>query len=344
MCGRYSSPLDVTHSESWAATSPQLSVLISTFRRPNYLAGLFAHLEAQTLDRDAFEVVLVDNASGDETWEVLRAFAARTPLALCIARLDRNGGPATGRNAAVELARAPLVAFTDDDCLPREGWAEAMLDALREGHTVVQGRTEPEAGVARGRWDHTITVHRTTVFFETCNIGYRGDDLRAAGGFRPLAGYRPGRGGLPFGGEDTVLGWDVVRATGREPTFANDAVVEHRIEPRGFRGWLHVRNGMAIFPALVLNVPELRRAFFLRWFFSARTAAFDLAVVGVLVAVVLRSALPLAACAPYVAYLAPRHVRGLRGWARMLPALVVADAAVAWSLVRGSARYRRLVI
>jgi glycosyltransferase involved in cell wall biosynthesis len=314
---------------------------VSTFRRPHYLPGLVAHLEAQDLDRARFEVVLVDNASGDTTWDALCDVARATPLAMCVARVEHNGGPATGRNAAVELARAPLVAFTDDDCLAHPGWAAALLAALEQGHTVVQGRTEPEAGVPRGRWDHTITVRKPTVLFETCNIGYRRADVIAAGGFRPLHGYRAGRGGHPFGGEDTVLGWNIARTNGDQPVFVDDAVVEHRIEPRDFRGWMNMRASMAIFPALIANVPELRHVFVARWFFSRRTIAFDLALLGLVLALALRSVIPLVALLPYAWYLAPRRVRGLRTWARFVPAFVMGDAAVAWSLLQGSIRYRR---
>ena len=141
-----------------------------------------------------------------------------------------------------------------------------------------------------------------------------------------------------------MLGWDVVRASGTAPEFAHDAVVHHRIEPRGVRGWLHVRMGMAIFPALIANIPEMRNQFFLRWFFSRRSAAFDLALVGLVAAIVLRSPLPLLALVPYLTFLAPRSHRGLRTWASRLGPYVLADCATLWTLLQGSVRYRRLLL
>ncbi|HVV36763.1 MAG TPA: glycosyltransferase [Acidimicrobiales bacterium] len=338
-------PAEVRHSPAWGSTKPSLSVIVSTYRRAHYLPGLFDALEHQDLERSRFEVVIADDASTDDTWEVLRQFAESSPLSVCVARLAKNSGPSAGRNVAVELARAPLLAFTDDDCLPTPRWAAAMLAALEDdAHRIVQGRTETEAG-ARGRWDHTLAIRATTDLFETCNMGYHRADVRAVGGFRTLPGYRAGRGGSPMGGEDTLLGWDVLRATRQTTTaFADDALVYHRIEPRDVRGWLHERNGMDIFPGLIAGVPELRRRFFLRWFFSARSAAFDLAFVGLLGAIVLRSWIPLLALLPYVTYLVPRRRRGLRLWARTVFVFIAGDAAAAWSLLRGSVRYRRLLI
>jgi glycosyltransferase involved in cell wall biosynthesis len=328
-------------SASWSTARPELSVVVSTYRRPHYLPGLLAALEAQEAAA-RLEVVIVDNGSGDTTWELLTAHTQQTQLAVCAARIEHNDGPAPGRNAAVQLARAPFLAFTDDDCMPQPEWARRMLEGLAGGAYAIQGRTEPEAGVPRGPWDHTMTVRRPTELFETCNIAYRRADVLAAGGFRQLPNYI--FNGKPFGGEDTMLGFDILRATGSDLVFDRDAVVEHRVEPRSYRGWLKVRNGTSIFPALVRSVPEVRDSLFLRVFLTARSAAFDLAVASIVAAGVARSWWLLAGVLPYAWRLAPRRARGLRVWATRLVPLVVGDAATALSLWRGSVRYRRLVL
>jgi hypothetical protein len=335
--------VDTAQSARWAGATPTISIVVSTFRRPHYLAELFGALEAQDLERSRFEVVVVDNGSGDETWDVLRRLVATTPLAAQVGLVRQNRGPASGRNAAVDLARAPKLAFTDDDCFPERSWARVMAEAL-ECHRIVQGRTLPDPRPARRDWDHTITVTAASGYFETCNLAYRRQDVIDAGGFEPLRGYRAGRGGFPFGGEDTLLGWKVVRATGEEPAFVADATVHHRIEPRTYREWLRMRSGMAIFPALVANVPELRHGLFLRCFLTRRTAEFDLAVVGVLAAILRRSPLLLAAALPYLRRRLPRSPRGLRGSLRRSARVAMGDVAAAMSLVQGSVRHRAVVL
>ncbi|MEY2418905.1 MAG: hypothetical protein QOG90_1585 [Actinomycetota bacterium] len=333
--------VDIATSAPWSTAQPELSVVVSTYRRPHYLPGLLAAFEAQEA-RERIEVIIVDNGSGDSTWATLVDHVKVTRVAMCAARIEDNHGPAPGRNAAVQLARAPLLAFTDDDCLPHPQWARRMLEGLQSGARVIQGRTEPEAGVPRGPWDHTMTIRRPTELFETCNVAYRREDVVAAGGFRPLPSYR--FNGKPFGGEDTMLGRDILRATRSELVFDADAVVEHRIEPRSYRKWLKVMNGTSIFPALVASVPEVRDSLFLRVFLTSRTAAFDLGVLSVVGAGVSRTWVPLVGVVPYAWKLAPRRRRGLRGWATRLVPLVIGDGAMALSLWRGSIRYRRLVL
>ena len=334
------SVVETVTSAAWATATPDMSIVVSTYRRPQYLPGLFAALGAQEAAH-RIEVIIVDNGSGDTSWDVLTQFAKSTPLVLCAARIEDNHGPAPGRNAAIALARAPLIAFTDDDCMPDPRWTATLLDEFASGAAVVQGRTETEAG-ARGPWDHTMTIRRTTQLFETCNVAYRRADVLAAGGFTSLPKYR--FNGKPFGGEDTILGWGIVRTTGVPVTFSNDAVVEHRIEPRSYRKWLKVRNGTSIFPALVRSVPEVRNSLFWRVFLTARSAAFDLAVVGLVAAVALWSWIPLLALAPYAWALRPRRGQRLGPWAKRVAPLAMGDAATAWSLWRGSVKYRRIVL
>lgn len=334
------SVVETVTSAAWAAAAPEMSIVVSTYRRPQYLPGLFAALGAQEAAHRV-EVIIVDNGSGDTTWDVLRQFAKSTGLALCAARIEDNHGPAPGRNAAIGLARASLIAFTDDDCMPDPHWTTALLDDFARGALVVQGRTETEAG-PRGPWDHTMTIRRPTQLFETCNVAYRRSDVLDAGGFRPLPSYR--FNGKPFGGEDTILGWGIVRATGAPVTFSNDAVVEHRIEPRSYRKWLQVRNGTSIFPALVRSVPEVRDSLFWRLFLTPRSASFDLGVVGLVAAVGLWSWIPLLGLVPYAWHLRPRRGQRIGPWAKRVAPLVVGDAATAWSLWRGSVKYRRIVL
>ncbi|HEY2557514.1 MAG TPA: glycosyltransferase family 2 protein, partial [Diaminobutyricibacter sp.] len=124
------------------ATEPAISVVVATHNRAGLLPRLVAALEAQE-PCGPFEVVVVDDGSTDETFTVLEDLARVTPLDLVPVRMTRNGGPAAARNAGWQRARAPLVAFTDDDCTPQPGWLARLLDDL-DRFDVVQGRTVPD--------------------------------------------------------------------------------------------------------------------------------------------------------------------------------------------------------
>jgi glycosyltransferase involved in cell wall biosynthesis len=94
------------------------SVVVCTHRRPEVLARLLAGL--RELDPQPFEVVVVDNAPGeDDCRELVERSGAR------YVREDRRGLN-NARVAGVRAARGDLVAFTDDDCLPTVGWLRAL--------------------------------------------------------------------------------------------------------------------------------------------------------------------------------------------------------------------------
>ena len=78
-------------------------------RRGRVAAGAAGALEAQTLPRDAFEVVVVDNASRDATAAVARAAGA-------VVVHEPHANRSRARNRGIAAARAPLLAFTDADC------------------------------------------------------------------------------------------------------------------------------------------------------------------------------------------------------------------------------------
>lgn len=342
-------PGQVHHSATWSTGPvPRIAVVVPTHGRVHYLDDLLDRLQAQDLPLEQFEVVVVDDASPDDTWNLLVARTATTPVRLCVARHATNRGPAATRNHGVAVSRAPYLAFTDDDCLPHPGWLSAMLVALESGAPVVQGHVEPPADdwATAGPWDHTIFVRRPSPFFETANVGYDRDRFLAVGGFAdgdPLLTPEQGRG---FG-EDADLAWRVLRQGG-ERAFAPDARVDHRVVPGTFRRWVRGQRHTVGFPGLARRSPIfgawLRGGVFL----SRQSASFDLAVAATVAAVASRRAWPLLGTLPWGwvrSHDAVRATRGDRRRAlRVLVQLGVADAVTLLSLLEGSVRHRRLVL
>src|SRR5690606_38050796 len=143
---------------SWdVGAAPSVSVVVATYGRSGYLGDLLAAFEDQDLPTDDFEVILVDNGSGDDTWPVLAGLAARSPLRLLALHLDQNQGPGGGRNRGAAHARGRVVAITDDDCLPTPVWVREVRDAFDDRTvSVLQGRVEPPARdqADAAPWDH----------------------------------------------------------------------------------------------------------------------------------------------------------------------------------------------
>src|SRR2546423_11019175 len=120
------------------ATAPEISVVVPSHGRPVRLRWLLNALAEQTLARERFEVVVAHD-SGPVTAELLHTH----PVAPREIELPPCGA-APKRNAGWRAARAPLVAFTDDDCRPPPEWLErALAAAPRHPGAIVQGTTMP---------------------------------------------------------------------------------------------------------------------------------------------------------------------------------------------------------
>ncbi len=93
------------------------------------LGRALCSLSRQTLERERYEIIVVDDGSEDGTSELSAAYEGVRTI-----RLETNAGLAAARNAGVAASRAGLVAFTDDDCEADPEWAAAVLQAFEEPH------------------------------------------------------------------------------------------------------------------------------------------------------------------------------------------------------------------
>ncbi len=116
--------------------SIELSVVIPTFNRAAYLRRVLRALEAQTLPPDAFEVVVVDDGSSDDTQGVVSERHTYKLTALH----QPNAGPAAARNAAIRAAKANTIVFIDDDVVPAPSLLRLHRDAQAANPGVVIGR------------------------------------------------------------------------------------------------------------------------------------------------------------------------------------------------------------
>jgi GT2 family glycosyltransferase len=166
---------------------PTISIVIPTagrHRRP-MLAGCLAALVAQLDDVPGAEVVVV--LDGDDPAD------GRPEVPAGVRVLARpKGGPAAARNHGWRATSAPVVAFLDDDTVPRPGWLRALADAFAAhpelagiGGEVVPLR--PHNLVSRTLTDHGHLAHRRGADGNwrliTANAAFRRNALDAVGGF-----------------------------------------------------------------------------------------------------------------------------------------------------------------
>jgi GT2 family glycosyltransferase len=312
------------------------SVVVATRDRRDRLAALLAALRAQTIGRERFEVIVVDDGSGDGTAGLLAEEAARGELELRTIALERSAGPAAARNRGWRAARARIIAFTDDDCVPDPGWLEAGLRACGENPgAIVQGQTIPSAaewdrlGPLARAFTHTVEVREADPHFQTCNVFYPRDVLERADGFDEAVFAR-------IEGEDADLAWRAIEA-GAPTAFAADARVVHGRIPIGPGGRLR-RAASWDLKVYALH-RGLREAWFTRrWFWLGR---HYLLVRALLAAVLPRWLLPVKAwlAAPYAAHLLERG-RAEGGGPALAPYYLLADLLELGAAARASVRYR----
>lgn len=127
--------------------TPELSVVVATFNRPDSLLRILGELSAQTCDPSRFEVVVVDDGSREDATARVREVGF-PKLSLQLHR-QTNGGAARARQQGAELAQGALVLFVDDDMLIPAEFVAAHL-AAHAGHEkrVVMGRLRSAPGLA----------------------------------------------------------------------------------------------------------------------------------------------------------------------------------------------------
>ena len=309
----------------------RISVVVPTYRRAQGLPALIDAFEAQTLSKDDFEVIVADDASLDETAAVLDDLAARARVTLRVVRNAQNGGPASARNLGWRASEAPIVAFTDDDCLPSPQWLEAGLAAFTSAG-IVQGRTLPDPAAREGAWAKTLRIERFSNLYESCNMFYGREILDAVGGFDESIR-------VPFG-EDTALGWEA-RRRGAQAAFAPDAIVYHSVTHPGARYWWKYAMMHRNFPMLVRRFPEMRKdLLWLRLFMWRDRAVFDAALAGIAGGIVWTPAFALVL--PYLYLRLPR--RFAREEIKAALSQTAMDPAILAGLLVGSVRERTLVL
>src|SRR5690606_32524306 len=137
--------------ESGMTSQPEVSVLVATRDRAEPPAPTLDSLAAQRLERDAWELVVVDNGSRDATAEVLAAHTDSLPLRILG---EPRPGKSRALNAAIPHARGDLLAFTDDDVEVGPGWLAALLAASRRfpDASIFGGPIEPVFPEATPDW------------------------------------------------------------------------------------------------------------------------------------------------------------------------------------------------
>ena len=197
---------------------PRISVVVCSYNGSRTIRDTLDGLQA--LDYPDYEVIVVDDGSTDRTAEI----ASEYPVRLIS---TENRGLSSARNTGCEAATGGIVAYIDDDAWPDPHWLRYLALEYRRADIVgVGGPNLPPPGDgpiadcvanAPGGPVHVLLDDRVAEHIPGCNMSFRREVLRAAGGFDPI--YRAA-------GDDVDLCWRL-QDRGGVIGFAAAAVVWH---------------------------------------------------------------------------------------------------------------------
>ncbi len=200
---------------------PLYSVIVPAYQAAGSLRSCLEALCAQTVARESYEVIVVDDGSTDATATIARDAGVSVIT-------QPNAGPAAARNRGAAAAQGE---FTDADCAPVPGWISALVTPFSDPSVAgAKGAylTRQRSAVPRftqleyqERYDR-MAGRETIDFIDTYSAAYRRDVFLANSGFDsvfPTASV-----------EDQELSFRLAEK-GYRLVFAPDAQVYHRHNP-----------------------------------------------------------------------------------------------------------------
>jgi GT2 family glycosyltransferase len=221
-----------------------VSIIIPTHNRGETLDRTVRALWRQTINSDRLEIVVIDNASDDDTREWVERLRSDSPISMRYHRIDTDRGPAGARNCGAHFATGKTLLFLDSDVELHCTWIDTALSYLdRHPATgIVAGKllyaTQPtlvnmfggelnRIGLA---WDaherepaNLVCTEQECLWTPTAAMMVRRDVLDRIGAFDDT---------FYFGFEDSDLGWRANLA-GFRCVCCPDLVALHHATPSG---------------------------------------------------------------------------------------------------------------
>ena len=106
--------------------STLISVVLGTFNQVETLKVVLSEYENQTIDKDKFEVIVVDSSSNDGSKEFYESYKPNYNFRY---HIQDNQGKAAARNKGVEIAKGKYIIITDADMIPHKDFVSLHLNA-----------------------------------------------------------------------------------------------------------------------------------------------------------------------------------------------------------------------
>jgi cellulose synthase/poly-beta-1,6-N-acetylglucosamine synthase-like glycosyltransferase len=194
---------------------PSVSIVIPAFNSSKYIGQTLERLKVLDYPQDKIELVVVDDASTDNTGEIAKKFGCK------VIRRDKKGGCASAKNTGIAHAKNEIIAFIDADVIVTKEWLRMLVAPFKD----------PRVGGVGGRIKNVFRKNNLLEKFIEHDNYYRTrrKEARSAPGSNSayrrevfqVVGFMD-----PYLGEDPDFSYRVV-AHGYKIIFKNEAVVYH---------------------------------------------------------------------------------------------------------------------
>ncbi|MCX7919057.1 MAG: sugar transferase [bacterium] len=165
-----------------------ISVIVPAYNAETTIGECLTALLNQTIPRDRYEVIVVDDGSTDKTPEIAQQFPVRYVR-------EENQGPAMARNLGAKIATGEIILFTDSDCVPEADWIEQMLKPFKSDSEVVgvkgiylTKQKQLSARFAQAEFEERyerLKKFKYIDFVDSYSAGFRREIFLSVGGFDP---------------------------------------------------------------------------------------------------------------------------------------------------------------
>ncbi len=219
-------------------THPFVSVIIPTYNRSARLEATVGSLIGQQYPPDRFEIVLVDNASTDDTPQVISRLMSRHP-AIRRMREPRRGAH-FARNAGATVSLGQILYFTDDDMIADPELLSTIvkpfsMDAgvgAATGRVLPRWETEPPAWVLKHCRNALLSLNDRGEALILCDEDpgvFSCHEAIAREAFFRAGGFNPDTNAGEFVG-DNETGLNIkVRKLGYRFAYVGESVTHHVI-------------------------------------------------------------------------------------------------------------------
>jgi len=234
-----------------------ITVILCTYNRAHSLSKALESAANLTLPSSiAWEVLVVDNNSNDQTPKIIEQFCSRYPNRFRYL-FEPRPGKSHALNSGIQAAHGNILAFMDDDVIVESSWLNNLTTVLDTGEFAgAGGRILPEKNFSPPSWlsfggpNGRYALAPLALFdlgdeagqlneppFGT-NMAFRKEMFEKHGGFRTDLGPRPGS---EIRNEDTEFGHRLL-AAGEKLRYEPSAVVYHpvaenRIQKKYYLNW-----------------------------------------------------------------------------------------------------------